>query len=132
MKRSEINAVIRDVDRFLQEHRFHLPPFAHWSPDAWAAKGNAVRQIVERGLGWDVTDFGRGEFERAGLAAFTLRNGSLADLQAGTGELYCEKALIVGSSSSTTPLRREAWPKATSLCAPMASHVLSRQGGALY
>jgi len=121
MKRSEINAVIRDVDGFLQEYRFHLPPFAHWSPDTWTAKGNAVRQIVERGLGWDVTDFGRGEFERSGLAAFTLRNGSLADLQAGSGELYCEKVLIVGVDQ-VTPLHFH-WTK--------TEDIINRGGGEL-
>jgi D-lyxose ketol-isomerase len=121
MKRSEINAIIRDVDALLREHRFYLPPFAHWSPDAWAAKGDAVQQIAERGLGWDVTDFGRGEFVRSGLAAFTLRNGSLADLKAGTGELYCEKALIVGVDQ-VTPLHFH-WTK--------TEDIINRGGGKL-
>jgi D-lyxose ketol-isomerase len=121
MQRSEINAVIRDVDAVLKEHKFYLPPFAYWSPDTWAAKGDAARQIVERGLGWDVTDFGRGEFARSGLAAFTLRNGSLDDLQAGAGELYCEKALIVGVNQ-VTPLHFH-WTK--------TEDIINRGGGNL-
>ena len=121
MRRSEINAIIRDVDAFLREHQFYLPPWAHWPPDVWAAKGEAVRQIVERGLGWDVTDFGRGDFARTGLAAFTLRNGSLEDLRAGTGELYCEKALIVGVDQ-VTPLHFH-WTK--------TEDIINRGGGKL-
>jgi D-lyxose ketol-isomerase len=121
MKRSEINAIIRHADAFMAEHQFYLPPFAHWSMDTWAAKGEAVRQIVERGLGWDVTDFGCGDFGRSGLAAFTLRNGSLRDLRAGAGELYCEKALIVGVDQ-VTPLHFH-WTK--------TEDIINRGGGNL-
>ena len=39
MKRSEINAIIRQTDAFLKAHQFYLPPFAYWSPDEWARKG---------------------------------------------------------------------------------------------
>ena len=28
MKRSEINAIMRDADAFIKQHQFHLPPFA--------------------------------------------------------------------------------------------------------
>jgi D-lyxose ketol-isomerase len=121
MKRSEINAIIRDVDAFMQEHQFYLPPFAYWSPEVWRDKGEAVRQIIERGLGWDVTDFGRGKYKQSGLAAFTLRNGSLVDLKAGTGELYCEKALIV-SVGQVTPLHFH-WAK--------TEDIINRGGGKL-
>lgn len=121
MKRSEINAAIRDADAFLGERQFYLPPWAHWSPEAWAAQEGAVQQILERGLGWDVTDFGRGDFHRVGLTAFTLRNGLLADLRAGRGELYCEKALIVGGDQ-VTPLHFH-WTK--------TEDIINRGGGQL-
>ena len=39
MKRSEINATLRDTDAFIPRHGFHLPPFAYWTPADWAAKG---------------------------------------------------------------------------------------------
>ena len=50
MKRSTINAVIREADAFLKEHRFHLPPFAYWTPADWGDKGAAAREIVEHSL----------------------------------------------------------------------------------
>ena len=97
MKRSEINDILRKNDAFLREYQFHLPPFAYWAPEEWAQKGEEVRQIVDRQLGWDLTDFGQGDFEHLGLTMFTMRNGSLQDLKSGKsgGELYCEKMLIV-------------------------------------
>jgi len=53
-----------------------------------------VTEIVARRLGWDITDFGRGRFCKCGLAIFTIRNGSPADLPTGKGKLYCEKVLM--------------------------------------
>ena len=63
MKRSEINTIIREADDFIRAHGFHLPPWAHWTPDEWRTKGPEVREIVDRKLGWDVTDFNSGNFQ---------------------------------------------------------------------
>ena len=54
MKRSEINARIRQTDEFFKTHQFYLPPFAHWSPDEWTQKGPEVQRIVVQTklLGW--------------------------------------------------------------------------------
>ncbi|MCS7060283.1 MAG: D-lyxose/D-mannose family sugar isomerase [Anaerolineae bacterium] len=95
MKRSEINALIRDADEFCKQHQFYLPPFAYWTPADWAAKGPEAREIVEKQLGWDITDFGSGDYRKMGLFLFTIRNGSLDDLKRGAGKVYAEKLLIV-------------------------------------
>jgi len=95
MKRSEINALIRDADAFCKQHQFHLPPFAYWTPADWAGKGPEVREIVDKQLGWDITDFGGGDYRKMGLFLFTIRNGSLEDLKRGAGKVYAEKLLIV-------------------------------------
>jgi D-lyxose ketol-isomerase len=95
MKRSEINQIIRAAGRFIGEHGFHLPPFAYWTPADWQSKGPEVREIVDKRLGWDITDFGQGDYRRLGLFLFTIRNGDLANLQTGKGKLYAEKLLIV-------------------------------------
>ncbi len=101
MKRSEINAIIRRTDEFIRRHCFHLPPFAYWSPQEWAAKGPEVREIVDRKLGWDITDFGLGDFAHKGLFLFTIRNGDPANLKSGKGKLYAEKLLIAGVEQVT-------------------------------
>ncbi len=101
MKRSEINARIRDADAFFKHQGFRLPPFAYWTPADWAARGPEVAEIVDHALGWDITDFGSGDFERLGLFLFTVRNGAAADLQRGGGRVYAEKLMIVGVNQVT-------------------------------
>ena len=103
MKRSEINTILQDAKAFLAASQFYLPPFAAWSPTDWQSHGSAAREIVERGLGWDITDFGSGDFDRCGLFLFTLRNGHRAALQNGKGKVYAEKIMIV-EVGQVTPL----------------------------
>ena len=55
MKRSKINAVIRDFEALLAEHRFALPPFLHFTPEEWAGKGAEYDEIRDNALGWDIT-----------------------------------------------------------------------------
>ncbi len=95
MKRSEINYVMRESLAFLAEHKFLLPPFATWTPADWRGKGPEVRDLVDQQLGWDITDFGSGDFNRMGLFLFTIRNGAFADLKNPLGKSYCEKIMIV-------------------------------------
>ena len=98
MKRSEINRILREAEGFLGEHQFQLPPFAGWSPGEWAAKGPACAEIVRRGLGWDITDYGLGDFGKTGLFLFTIRNGGAAGDDA---RPYAEKILVVGEGQRT-------------------------------
>lgn len=99
MKRSELNAIMRDAVKFLEERRFHLPPFAYWGPEEWKTKGEEYREIIDNMLGWDITDFGSGDYHRVGLLLFTLRNGNL-NLKQYT-KSYAEKVLIVGEEQVT-------------------------------
>jgi hypothetical protein len=101
MKRSEINAIIRSADAFIKERGFYLPPFAYWTPGEWRSKGPEVSEIVDNHLGWDITDFGSGDFERVGLVLFTLRNGSPENWKTLTGKLYAEKILVIGEDQLT-------------------------------
>jgi D-lyxose ketol-isomerase len=118
MKRSEINAIIREADDFIRSHGFHLPPFAHWTPPEWKTKGPAVGEIVERKLGWDVTDFNRGDFRRQGLLLFTIRNGNVNDPYS---KPYAEKIMLVGVDQ-ITPLHFH-WHK--------TEDIINRGGGQL-
>lgn len=95
MKRSEINAIMAEADAFIRSHGFHLPPFAYWTPNTWRTRGPEVGEIVQKKLGWDITDFGSGDYAKLGLFLFTLRNGDLDALGRGKGKLYAEKLLIV-------------------------------------
>jgi len=89
MKRSEINGIMIRADAFIRECGFYLPPFAYWTPDEWRTKGPEVREIVDNQLGWDITDFGIGDFRNTGLFLFTLRNGHPDNLETMEGKIYC-------------------------------------------
>lgn len=82
-----------EAAEMIARHGFILPPFAAWSPGEFRARARATR-IVEARMGWDITDYGQGDFDRMGLFLFTLRNGLLSDLQRGGGMCYAEKLLI--------------------------------------
>lgn len=93
MKRSRINQIMAEAGATMARAGFALPPFARWSPGKFRARRDAGR-IVEARLGWDITDYGQGDFDRLGLFLFTLRNGRLEELQQGRGMAYAEKLLI--------------------------------------
>jgi D-lyxose ketol-isomerase len=101
MKRSEINQIIQAGVRFIESRSFLLPPFASWTPQDWQQKGPECLEIVETGLGWDITDFGSGDFTRIGLLAFTIRNGKFQNVSEGAAKSYAEKIMIVQEDQVT-------------------------------
>jgi hypothetical protein len=121
MKRSEINAIMRQADEFIHQQNFHLPPFAYWTPEEWRLKGPEVQEIVTNRLGWDVTDFGLGDYRKTGLFLFTLRNGSPENWKTLAGKLYAEKILIIDEYQET-PLHFH-WSK--------MEDIINRGGGEL-
>ncbi|MGI5817549.1 MAG: D-lyxose/D-mannose family sugar isomerase [Armatimonadota bacterium] len=99
MKRSEINEILRQGKQFLHRMNFHLPLWANWSPEDWAKAGHEYDEIRDNMLGWDITDFGLGEYERTGLLLFTIRNGHPRIDR--YDKPYCEKLLICGDEQVT-------------------------------
>jgi hypothetical protein len=92
MKRSQVNALIRDTITWLEQRKVYLPPFAYWTPEEWAGKGREYDEIRENMLGWDVTDYGRGDFDQVGLLLFTIRNGNLKKPE--YAKPYAEKMMV--------------------------------------
>ncbi len=119
MKRSDINAIKTEAEAFIRSFGTVLPPFANWSPDQMKSDQAAV--IRERGLGWDITDYGQGRFDELGLFLFTLRNGDVADLSQGRGMLYAEK-LLVSRDKQLSPMHRHI---------VKAEDIINRGGGDL-
>lgn len=97
MKRSEINKIINDAKAFMSEKQFKLPPWAFWSPDDWKKNYLDADEIIENMLGWDITDFGSGDFHRRGLFLFTIRNGKYKK----DNKPYAEKIMIVEENQET-------------------------------
>lgn len=94
MKRSRINEIIAQSDDMMRKHGFVLPPFAYWTPEEFKARKDTAKNVIDARCGWDITDYGDGDFDKMGLFLFTLRNGRLVDLQRGGGMCYAEKLLI--------------------------------------
>ena len=94
MKRSEINRALRDMESMLEKYRFALPPFCHYTPEDWQTKGHDHDEIRDNMLGWDITDYGLGDFDKVGFSLITLRNGNLA-MSDKYAKTYAEKLLFI-------------------------------------
>jgi D-lyxose ketol-isomerase len=97
MKRSEINQIIRNAESFMASKQFILPPWAYWSVEEWKNNREAATEVIDNMLGWDITDFGSGDFFRRGLFLFTLRNGKYKVDK----KPYAEKIMIVEENQET-------------------------------
>jgi D-lyxose ketol-isomerase len=93
MKRSFINAAIRKAIAICDSNNVKLPPFAYWAADFWKSMGAEADEIRDLMLGWDVTDFGLGDFYNTGRTLFTLRNGSYKFAQ--YQRIYSEKLIFI-------------------------------------
>ncbi len=75
LKRSTINKSIEVAKGVFSRSGLHLPEFAFWTTGDWLKVGPEADEIRDCMLGWDVTDFGSGDFKNIGRTLFTLRNG---------------------------------------------------------
>ena len=119
MKRSEINSYIDKALDIFTKNNYHLPAWATDLPEVWNERGREYSEIAACGLGWDITDFGKGRFLDEGLTLFTVRNGNPADSE--NGKTYCEK-LMLGYPGQITPIHFH-WNK--------MEDIINRGGGTL-
>ena len=98
MKRSEINKLMDDTLSFFTAHGFALPSWAQWSPGDWTRQPEMAARIKSRQMGWDITDFGSGDFYTRGLILFCVRNGIQGD---NTTVPYAEKIMVVRENQET-------------------------------
>jgi D-lyxose ketol-isomerase len=117
MKRGEINRIMRDAKDFMAQKQFVLPPWAYWNVADWKKNKEDAQEIIENMLGWDITDFGSGDFYNRGLFLFTIRNGKInVDKKP-----YAEKIMIV-EENQVTPMHFH-WAK--------MEDIINRGGGNL-
>ena len=119
MKRSEINKIIRYMEKLVADNGFHLPPFCNWTPEEWQNKGHEYDEIRDNMLGWDITDYGRGDWEKLGFALVTIRNGNQNDPK--YKKVYAEKLLML-KDGQHSPLHFH-WNK--------SEDIINRGGGTL-
>lgn len=99
MKRSEINQLMKEAVEFFELFNFKLPPWGYYSPAQWISLGSDADEIRKNMLGWDITDFGLGDFYHTGLLLFTIRNGNYNDPD--NKKTYAEKIMIVREEQIT-------------------------------
>ena len=97
MKRSEINAALREMERMIRDYRIALPPFCAFTPEDWRRLGHEYDEVRDCMLGWDITDYGLGDFEKVGFSLITLRNGNRA-MPDKYPKVYAEKLLYLKES----------------------------------
>ena len=108
MKRSEINNAMKGALELFKEYKIVLPKFARLTPEEWKTKGDEYEEVVENMLGWDITDFGNGDFNKVGLLLITLRNGNQLNKEK-YPKPYAEKLMIV-KEKQITPMHYH-WSK---------------------
>lgn len=94
MKRSEINRALKEMETMCEMCHFHLPPFCFFTPAQWQDLGHEYDEIRECMLGWDITDYGLGDFSKVGFSLITLRNGNRA-MPEKYPKVYAEKLLYL-------------------------------------
>ena len=97
MKRSQINEVLKAAETTLAIYRWSLPAWASWSIAEHQANRLHSAWLRERQLGWDVTDFGSGDFTKRGLTLFCVRNG----IDQPQERPYAEKLMFIGVGQET-------------------------------
>ena len=83
----------------MEQYRFAVPEFAQWDIDTWKKKGEECKEIKDNKLGWDITDFGLGDFDKVGFALFTIRNGNI-QIPDKYPKPYAEKLLMMYEGQS--------------------------------
>lgn len=119
MKRSEINSIIREMEQLAAAHNFPLPPFCNWTPEDWKNKNHEYDEIRDNMLGWDITDFGHGDFSKCGFGLITIRNGNQKNPK--YKKVYAEKLLML-RDGQTAPYHFH-WNK--------SEDIINRGGGTL-
>ena len=94
MKRSEINKALRELEAMCQKYCCYLPPFCHFTPDEWQTLGHEYDEVRDCMLGWDITDYGLGDFDKVGFSLITVRYGNLK-VKDRYAKTYAEKLIYL-------------------------------------
>ncbi len=100
MKRSEINKAMRDALELFENFKTPLPPFVYYTPEQWDKMGHEADEIRDNMIGWDITDYGQGDYSKVGLLLITTRNGNQAHPEK-YKKPYAEKFLVIGENQVT-------------------------------
>ena len=123
MKRSAINAALRQMEAMIDEYRVSLPDFCHFTPEPWQSVGHEYDEVRDNMLGWDITDYGLGKFDEVGFSLITLRNGNY-HMRDKYPKTYAEKLLYL-SEGQYAPMHFH-WMKMEDIINRAGGNVLIR------
>ncbi len=95
MKRSEINAAIITAKKMMDEYNWTLPKWGYWSMEDYKSNLKMTKYLKDHQMGWDVTDFGKDNFNSQGITLFCIRNGIQSNVN---DKPYAEKLLFMQES----------------------------------
>ena len=95
MKRSEINAAINTAKKMMDEYNWTLPEWGYWSIEDYKSNPKMTKYLKDHQMGWDVTDFGKDNFNSQGITLFCIRNGIQSNVN---DKPYAEKLLFMQES----------------------------------
>ena len=107
------------MEQLIEKNGFQLPPFCNWTPKDWESKGAEYDEIRDNQLGWDITDYGFGDWDKIGFALITLRNGNQKNPK--YKKVYAEKLLML-KEGQHSPMHFH-WQK--------SEDIINRGGGTL-
>ena len=94
MKRSKVNEALKELEAMCAKYCCYLPPFCHMTPADWEKAGPEYDEVRDCMLGWDITDYGMGDFDKMGFSLITIRNGN-RNMPEKYPKVYAEKLLYL-------------------------------------
>ena len=91
MKRSEVNKALKELEAMCEKHHCYLPPFCYFTPEHIGHEYDEVRDCM---LGWDITDYGTGNFDKFGFSLITIHYGNRS-MEDKYPKVYAEKLLYL-------------------------------------
>ncbi|MDO8586043.1 MAG: D-lyxose/D-mannose family sugar isomerase [Armatimonadota bacterium] len=110
LRRSEVNAILRNASDFFSSFGDFLPPQSKWSVEEWRARKAEMGPAIKGGVGWDVFKPSP-DFAKEGLTLYTLTNG-----YPGSYQVYAEK-LLMATPGQVTPMHYHAIKQEDIICA---------------
>ena len=92
MKRSEINNAIETAKKMMDTYNWTLPKWGYWSKEDYNNNPEMTKYLKDHQMGWDVTDFGKDNFNSQGITLFCIRNGIQSNFD---DKPYAEKLLFM-------------------------------------
>ena len=81
-----------DEKKMMDTYNWTLPKWGYWSKEDYNNNPEMTKYLKDHQMGWDVTDFGKDNFNSQGITLFCIRNGIQSNFD---DKPYAEKLLFM-------------------------------------